>query len=289
MYTGRQIAIFTDVHALLYPLIAVLDDIKKRNIKEIYSLGDNIGVGPSPNEVLNLLRENNVKVINGNSEEYSILGIEPFIEYFSEKKIKSQEWTYSKISKSNLEYLKNNKHSYDLLIGNKKVALCHFANDVRIDYKTPHSCGYYESLVRNNKENPQKQFYYTNSEEQLNLINEKSKSNLPCDRGYVSALNDLLFNGKKIDYYDEIIEGHVHFKMLTEDDNVRIRTLRAVAMAYENDPVDKAYYIIIKEKENGYDVEEIYVPYDRTMMIKSIDESDMPYKERVNKYIRRFN
>ena len=29
-YTGRQIAIFTDIHGLLYPMISILDDIKKR-------------------------------------------------------------------------------------------------------------------------------------------------------------------------------------------------------------------------------------------------------------------
>lgn len=47
-YTGRQIAVLTDIHGLLEPTIAVLKDIKKRGIKEIYSLGDNIGVGPNP-------------------------------------------------------------------------------------------------------------------------------------------------------------------------------------------------------------------------------------------------
>ena len=86
-YTGRKVAIFTDVHGLLYPLKAVLNDIKERGIKEIYSLGDNIGVGPNPKEVLDLLFENNVKLINGNNEEYSILGIEPFSSYFDEMKI----------------------------------------------------------------------------------------------------------------------------------------------------------------------------------------------------------
>ena len=30
-YTGRQIAVFTDIHGLLYRTIAILNDIKKRN------------------------------------------------------------------------------------------------------------------------------------------------------------------------------------------------------------------------------------------------------------------
>ena len=81
-YTGREIAVFTDIHGLLEPTIAVLNDIKRRGIKEIYSLGDEVGVGPSPRQVLELLRERGVISIAGNSEEYCVLGIDPFISYF---------------------------------------------------------------------------------------------------------------------------------------------------------------------------------------------------------------
>ena len=39
-YTGREIAIFTDAHGLLEPTQAALEDMTKRGITEIYSLGD---------------------------------------------------------------------------------------------------------------------------------------------------------------------------------------------------------------------------------------------------------
>ena len=119
------------------------------------------------------------------------------------------------------------------------------------------------------------------------FFDKKSKSDLPKDRGYVSAKKDPLFGGKKIDYYDEIIEGHAHFKLMTEDKRVKVRTIRALAMAYENNLVDRAYYIIIKEKKHGYDIDEILVPFDRKAMNKSIDESDMPDKKIINKYTSR--
>lgn len=286
-YTGRQIAIFTDVHGLLEPIVAVLNDIKLRGIKEIYSLGDNIGVGPSPKEVLDILNENNVNIINGNSEDYSALGIEPFKSYFDSKKIASQNWTYSKLSDLQIEKLKTNKHSYDLIVGGKKIGLCHFANDVRIDYIKGHNAWSYQDAIRNKEKDPQKQFYYTNSYEQEREILEKSKIKIPENLGYISALKDRIFDGKKISYYDEIIQGHIHFKMFSQDDNVKVRTLRALAMAYEEDPLDSAFYIIINEKNIGYDITEIYVPYDRQSMLSSIDNSDMPDKERVNKFVGR--
>ena len=126
MYTGRQIAIFTDVHGLLQPTIAILEDIRKRGITEIYSLGDNIGVGPDPSEVLDLLGEHGVISINGNSEEYSTIGIAPFESYFSTPKTLSQEWTESRLTSKQKKDLEKNKHSYDLTVGGLKIGLCHF-------------------------------------------------------------------------------------------------------------------------------------------------------------------
>lgn len=285
-YTGRQIAIFTDIHGLLYPTIAVLDDIKKRHITEIYSLGDNIGVGPAPSQVLDLLGENEVNIINGNSEDYSAIGIEPFNSYFTNKKIESQEWTLSQLTSTQIKQLKENKHSYDLLVGGMKIGLCHFGNDVRIDFSRNNTWSYQRS-INYGLDKPQEQFYYTNSEKQKRIIDEKSKIIAPENAGFLSAKNDPIFGGKKIDYYDEVIQGHVHFKFLTEDENVRIRTIRALGMAYGNSPLDYASYIIIKEKEIGYDVEEILVPFNRDLMLKNIDDSSMPYKDTINRFVAR--
>ncbi len=283
-YTGRQIAIFTDIHGLLEPLISVLDDIKKRKITEIYSLGDAIGVGPNSKEVLDLLDKYNVKCINGNNEDYCVLGIEPFIMYFKQEKIDSQSWTMSKLTKEQVEKLKNNKHSYDLIIGGKKVGLCHFASDVRFDYRE-NSVSKYQRLIKENYEKPQEQFYYTNSEEQKKLIKENSKVKSKENGGYISALKEPLFEGKTIDYYDEIIQGHAHFKLYTEDENVKIRTVKGLGIAFNGISTNLAYYIIIKEKENGFDIEEVYIPYDREKEMKVIDKCDIPNKQLLQKYI----
>lgn len=286
-YTGREIAIFTDIHGLLYPTLAILEDIKKRGIEEIYSLGDNIGVGPHPSEVLDLLGEYNVKTISGNNEEYYILGMEPFQSFFNEKKRESREWTLSHLTAEQLENLKKNKHSYTLEIGGKKVGLCHFANDVRIDFGETRSTWSYQKSINANLPNPQEQFYYTNSPMQKEEIEEHCKTSLPKDLGYVSAKKDPLFAGKTIDTFDEIIQGHVHFRFLTEDEKVKIRTIRAVGMAFKNDPLNFASYIMIKEKEIGYDVMEILVPFNRELMLKSIDESTIPEKDVMNMFVLR--
>jgi len=48
-----RIAVISDIHGNLEALEAVFEDIdRQRNISKIYSLGDNIGYGANPVEVL---------------------------------------------------------------------------------------------------------------------------------------------------------------------------------------------------------------------------------------------
>ena len=273
----RKIAIFTDAHALLEPTMAILDDIKHRGITEIYSLGDNIGVGPNPSEVLNLLEENNVISVAGNSEEYVTLGIEPFKSYFGELKTKSQLWTLSKLNERQKGLISLYPHSIELLVGGKKIALCHFANDIRFDYKN-HSTWSYQENFRLGKE-AYKQFLYTNSEEQFKLIDKMLYTygdDNPLMRGYLSAVDDPLFAYKRVNFFDAVIQGHVHWKIYEKGDSTDFYTIRAVGMAYNKDPIDSASYVILTEKEDGFDFEEILVRYDRERMEYSILNSDNP-------------
>ncbi len=131
----RKIAILTDCHALLEPTKAILEDVNRRGITEIYSLGDNIGMGPNPGEVIDLLEENSVISVAGNAEEYVRLGIEPFYSYFNALKTKSHLWTLSKLNEHQKGVISLYPHYIELLIGGKKGVLCHFANVVRVDIR----------------------------------------------------------------------------------------------------------------------------------------------------------
>ncbi len=283
MKTKREIAIVADIHGLLEPLEAVLLDMKKRGIKEIYSLGDNIGIGPNPKEVLHLLKENKVVSIKGNSEEYVILGREPFY-YFDETKIKSQIWTSSKLGKEERKIIEEYPHSIELTLGDKKIGLCHFANDVRFDFDKNNVFQYQESLSLHKK--AYRQFFYTNSREQLEEINKKLKQygkDNPKMKGYLSALQEPLFHGKKVDYFDAIIQGHMHFKAHEYGEKIDFYTIRALAMAFGKSPLDKASYLILREKEDGFEMEEILVSFNRKSMEQRILASDIP-DDTVKKY-----
>ncbi|MBI4230737.1 MAG: metallophosphoesterase family protein [Planctomycetes bacterium] len=61
-------AIISDLHSNIEALDAVLEDIAKRNIKEILCLGDIVGYGPSPEVCIDRLKEVRIALL-GNHDE----------------------------------------------------------------------------------------------------------------------------------------------------------------------------------------------------------------------------
>lgn len=285
-YTGRQVAIFTDAHGLYEPTKAALEDMKKRGINEIYSLGDNIGVGPDPDKVIDLLVEYDVHSVAGNAEEYVRLGIEPFYSYFNAAKKLSHTWTLSKLNEKQIGVIKMMPRTIELVLGGKKIALVHFANDVRIDFDVRSTWSYqrnFDFMGDGTRKNPNasKQFDYTNSEKQIEEIKkiiEMYGIDDPRVKGYLSAREEPLFNGKKASFYDAIFQGHVHWKLYDETDATKFYSIRGVGMAYREDPVNTASYVVLKEHEEGFDMEEVLVIFDREPMIYSMLHSGSPDK-----------
>ncbi len=65
-----RIAIISDIHSNVPAMNAVLRDIEKKNIDYIYCLGDIIGKGPSPAEVIELCKDYCDISILGNWEDF---------------------------------------------------------------------------------------------------------------------------------------------------------------------------------------------------------------------------
>jgi len=283
-YTGREIALFADSHSMYEPTIAVLEDIRKRGIIEIYSLGDNVGFGPNPAEVFDLLEEYSVKSVAGNSEYYNTLGTETYI-YFYPEKIRSQEWTYDKLGTSRVDKLKLYPASIDILVGNKKVVLCHFANDIRWDYVDNSTWTYQKNFEPGISS---KQFLYTNSDAAKKVIEEgimHYKGNRA--NGFISAQKEPIFQGKKITYYDSVFQGHVHFEMNDRLKSTDIHTLRAIGMGYSSKSDDKACYYILKERKDGsFDIEKKLVEYNKNHLISSVQTCGIPEKEKVLSFLK---
>ena len=65
-----RLALISDIHGNLPALESVLAAIRHHAPDQIISLGDQVNLGPSPREVLALLRKNNVTCLHGNHERY---------------------------------------------------------------------------------------------------------------------------------------------------------------------------------------------------------------------------
>jgi len=102
-------AIFTDIHANLEALEAVLAKIdelsQEEPIDEVWFLGDLVGYGPNPNECIKKLRERTDVIIAGNHDWAAVGKLD--LDDFSEAARISAEWTATQLTEENRAFLAN--------------------------------------------------------------------------------------------------------------------------------------------------------------------------------------
>ena len=99
-----KIAVFSDIHANLQALEAILKDIKENNFDEIYFLGDVLSKGPNPKECLELIMNNNINMTLGNHELYFLRGVE-IDDMISDIEKEHQKWIKEQLNEKHKEYL----------------------------------------------------------------------------------------------------------------------------------------------------------------------------------------
>ena len=63
-----KIAVFADIHANYHALKAIMDDINDKMFDEVICLGDILSKGPNPKECMDLIIDNDIKMVFGNHE-----------------------------------------------------------------------------------------------------------------------------------------------------------------------------------------------------------------------------
>lgn len=98
-----KLAIISDVHGNLEALRSVWADLSALGAEEVYSLGDAVGYGPDPEEVLAFLRQQGVQSVLGNHE----LGlVDPiYMDWFNPQARKALKRTKQLLSTESLDYL----------------------------------------------------------------------------------------------------------------------------------------------------------------------------------------
>lgn len=95
-------AVISDVHGNLTALQQVLADISRSGIDAVLCLGDNIGYGPEPEQVVQLIRSRDIPCVLGN-HELSVIK-EKYLDWFNPAAKKSLHITMDMLSGSTKQY-----------------------------------------------------------------------------------------------------------------------------------------------------------------------------------------
>ena len=119
-----KIAVISDIHANVYALMNVLEDIDNEKVDTIVCLGDLVGYGSQPNEVISMIKERHILCIKGNYDnsvvdnEYSYIRETPINSF-------SLPWAVNELKEENRIFLQNLPSTITLNIENKNLLFVH--------------------------------------------------------------------------------------------------------------------------------------------------------------------
>ncbi|TVR24930.1 MAG: metallophosphoesterase [Anaerolineaceae bacterium] len=126
----QKTTIFGDIHGNIAALEAVLGDIAARKLDNLFCLGDLVGYGTFPNEVVELIRLRNIPTIMGNydqgvgndSADCGCAYGTPEAQALGERSI---AWSNAHTTADNKAYLRQLPASIPLELGDLRVLLVH--------------------------------------------------------------------------------------------------------------------------------------------------------------------
>ncbi len=98
----KKIGVISDPHANLEALRTVLEDMP--DVDKIICAGDLVNLGPQPNEVIDLIKNEDILTVLGNHDHAVI---ENDASSFNEEVAESLKWTREELTKDNLNFLKD--------------------------------------------------------------------------------------------------------------------------------------------------------------------------------------
>ena len=98
-------AIISDIHGNYEALTAVLDVIDEMDVDGIVCLGDVVGYGANPNEVVELVRSRADVTVRGNHDQAAVVPAEEA--YFNSWAVQAIRWTRDELTEDNLDYLRS--------------------------------------------------------------------------------------------------------------------------------------------------------------------------------------
>lgn len=116
-----RLGIFSDVHANIEALTAVMEAYRHEGVDEYFCLGDVVGYGASPNECADIIRQRARVTILGNHDA-AVAGRMDY-SYYYEAARQALDLHARQLTSENLKWLKSLPYRHDLK--EHRVTLCH--------------------------------------------------------------------------------------------------------------------------------------------------------------------
>ncbi|NKI22714.1 metallophosphoesterase family protein [Paenibacillus dendritiformis] len=111
----QSIAIISDIHGNLQALEAVLQDVERQGADRIYCLGDVVGKGPNPAEVVDLIWDHCDVIVRGNWDEL-VLKMDEDIQF---------RWHAERLGEKRRSMLAALPFSHDFIMSGRHIRLVH--------------------------------------------------------------------------------------------------------------------------------------------------------------------
>ena len=128
-----KIAAISDIHGNIYALMKALEDIDDQKVDKIVCLGDFVGYGPHPNEVIALIKRREIPCIKGNYDASVVDGAYTYIRN-TEINSFSLPWTCSELRTSNKFYLDSLPEKLKYTINGINLCFTHVSPNLINEY-----------------------------------------------------------------------------------------------------------------------------------------------------------
>jgi predicted phosphodiesterase len=232
-----RLAVLSDIHGNLEAFKEVLADMDRAQVEGVMCLGDNIGYGPEPEAVVNLVRRRNMPCVMGNHE---LAAIEPqYLERMNPSPRKSALLTRNLLSAETVAYISTLK-PFMIFHG----ALC------------VHGCPP-DSVTT---------YLFQVSATRLARLFRAMKERV-CFAGHTHDLEIISFDGTQVTQAS-LPEGRVRLE------SGRQYIINVGSVGQPRDGNNNAKYVIWDTHEETVDVR--FVPYDIAKTVKKILELGFP-------------
>ena len=136
-----KLGIITDIHSNSRALDAVLKEFDKMQVNKIICCGDIIGIGPKPEETVQILmkKKEDLIIVLGNHEQYLLNGLPKKIHddkrVMTTEETKIHEWNHRKLSEEAKKFISELSLFKNVEIENKKIYIVHYPSNEEGKYK----------------------------------------------------------------------------------------------------------------------------------------------------------